>query len=85
MPWAGRGLPEPPRAGPESQAHSSWVWGLEQVSSLVSKMGRVRPPMCQVIVLLVRALRTVPGTKVPKKGELDPPPPRSVLVLGIRN
>lgn len=84
MPRAGRGLMESPRAGPESQANHSWVWGLEQVSSLgltslVSKMGRVRSPICEVIVILVRALRTVPGTKVPTTGELYPPPP--VLLL----
>lgn len=72
MLWAGRGFLESSRAGPESQANHSWVWGLEQVSSLalsslVSKLRRVSSPTCRVI-FLVRALRTVPGTKVSTKG-----------------
>lgn len=80
MLWAGRELLESPRAGPESQVHHSWVWGLEQVSSLsfsplISKMGRVPSPICSVTVILVRALKTMPGTKVPKKGELYHPCP----------
>lgn len=73
------------------EAHSSWVWALEQVSplglsSLLSESGRVRSPMCKATVILVRARRTGPSTKVPKEGELaPPPPPRPVLVLGRRN
>lgn len=69
--------PNSPAAGPECQAFYSWAWGLEQVSSLAAAPSSLKwggaITTCKVMVLLVRP-QDRPGTEVPKKGELDPPP-----------
>lgn len=55
------------------------------LSPLISEVGSVPSPICSVTVILVRALKTMPGTKVPKKGELYHPCPCFILMLGIKN